>query len=156
MAARQLKGLKSAILRTDFQPRWKVSRTSYAGTTTRWQTPDYNIYVSTTPLSGVVDTTHQAYQGKVPGRPSYRRSLQSSKENIQHKKRNLATFLLFSLFWVFFALLEPDPKRIRLHNTAGGYTTNKATLGRNSRYLQTDCRWGPGWSPASGRDHLLK
>ncbi len=37
------------------------------------------------------------------GRPSYRRSLQSSKEN---KKINLLTVLFL---WVIFALLDPDP-----------------------------------------------
>jgi hypothetical protein len=39
--------------------------------------------------------------------PRYRKSLQSSKENIQHfKKINLLTF--FYVFWVIFALLDPD------------------------------------------------
>jgi hypothetical protein len=36
------------------------------------------------------------------GRPSYKRSLQSSKENIK-----FITFKIFS--WVIFALLDPDP-----------------------------------------------
>ncbi len=40
------------------------------------------------------------------GRTSYRRRLQTSKENIQHFKRwNLLTFFL----WVIFALLDPEP-----------------------------------------------
>jgi hypothetical protein len=39
------------------------------------------------------------------GRPSYRRSLQPLKENIQHFK----TLYLFLCLWVFFALLDPDP-----------------------------------------------
>jgi hypothetical protein len=58
------------------------------------------------------------------GRPSYRRSLPPSKEYIQYLK-----FInLFSFFWgVIFALLDPntdpgtqlnpDPIRIRIHNT---------------------------------------
>ncbi len=41
------------------------------------------------------------------GRPSYRRRLQPSKENIQYlKKWNLLTFLLF--LWVIFAHLDLD------------------------------------------------
>ncbi len=41
------------------------------------------------------------------GRPSYRRSLPPSKENIQHfKKLNLLTFLFLC---VMFSFLEPDP-----------------------------------------------
>jgi hypothetical protein len=41
------------------------------------------------------------------GRPSYRRSLQSLKENIEHfKTLNILTFFLF--VWVIFALLNPD------------------------------------------------
>ncbi len=41
------------------------------------------------------------------GRPSYRRSLQPSKENIQHfKKWNLLTFILF--LWVIYVFLDPD------------------------------------------------
>jgi hypothetical protein len=41
------------------------------------------------------------------GRPSYRRSHQPTKENIQHfKKCNLLTFFL--LLWSNFVLLEPD------------------------------------------------
>ncbi len=41
------------------------------------------------------------------GRPSYRRSLQPSKENIQHfRKWNLLTFFLF--LCAIFALLDPD------------------------------------------------
>jgi hypothetical protein len=62
--------------------------------------------------------------GVQKGRPSYRRSLQPSIENIQHiKKCNLLTFFLF--LCVIFALLDPDPGtplnpdpiRIRIHNT---------------------------------------
>jgi hypothetical protein len=43
-------------------------------------------------------------------RPSYRRSLQPSKNNIQHfnvKFLNLVEFFLF--LWFIFALLDPDP-----------------------------------------------
>ncbi len=40
-------------------------------------------------------------------RPSYRRSLQLSKEAIQHFKT--WTFKKFLLLWVIFALLDPDP-----------------------------------------------
>ncbi len=43
------------------------------------------------------------------GRPSYSRSLQPSKENIQHFKiLNLLPFFL-SILWVIFTLLDPDP-----------------------------------------------
>ncbi len=46
--------------------------------------------------------------GLLNGHPSYRRSLQPSKENIQHFKIwNLFTFFLF--LWVIFSLLDPDP-----------------------------------------------
>ncbi len=42
------------------------------------------------------------------GRLTYRRSLQSSKENIEHlKKWYFLNFLLF--LWVIFALPDPDP-----------------------------------------------
>ncbi len=41
------------------------------------------------------------------GCPSYRRSLQPSKENIQHFKT--WNFLIFSIFAGNFALLDPDP-----------------------------------------------
>jgi hypothetical protein len=47
--------------------------------------------------------------------PSYGRSLQPSKDGIEHfKKLNLLTF--FYVCVSFFALLDPDP--IRIHNTA--------------------------------------
>ncbi len=42
------------------------------------------------------------------GRPSYMRSLQPSKENTQHFKT--WKFWTFSIFWVTFALLDPDPQ----------------------------------------------
>ncbi len=44
------------------------------------------------------------------GRPSYKRSLQLSKKNIQHFKTwNFVNFLeFFLLLWVIFALLDPD------------------------------------------------
>ncbi len=41
------------------------------------------------------------------GRPSYRRSLQPSKENIQYLKTKKIWTNLF--LWVIFALLDPDP-----------------------------------------------
>ncbi len=44
---------------------------------------------------------------KVPVRPSYRRSLQPSKKNIQHFKTwNVSAFLVM---WVIFTLLDPNP-----------------------------------------------
>jgi hypothetical protein len=45
------------------------------------------------------------------GRPSYRRSLQPSKVNIQQHFKNgsLVTFTLVYFFGSFFALLDPDP-----------------------------------------------
>ncbi len=55
--------------------------------------------------------------GLLKGRPSYRKSLQPSKDNIQHfKKCILLTFFLIS--WVIFALLDSDPIRIHNHNTS--------------------------------------
>ncbi len=60
------------------------------------------------------------------GRPSYRRSLQPSKENIQRFKRwNLLTFFYFLrsflLSWIQIRIqgspLNPDPIRIRINNT---------------------------------------
>ncbi len=52
--------------------------------------------------------------GLLKGRPSYRRSLQSSKENIQHfKKWNLLTFYTF--LWVIFTQLA------RIHNSAPAF-----------------------------------
>ncbi len=56
--------------------------------------------------------------------PSYRRSLQLSKEAIQHLNMNFYKFFL--LLWVIFALLDPDPLtrlnpdpiRIRIRNPA--------------------------------------
>ncbi len=78
--------------------------------------------------------------GRKTGRPSYSRSLQPSKQNIQHfKKWNLLTFLCL---WVIFDLpdpdyesgsgygsrtpLSPDPTRIliRIHSTAAQYCVN--------------------------------
>jgi hypothetical protein len=64
------------------------------------------------------------------GRPSFRRSLQPSKENIQHFKTwNLLTFFIF--LWVIFSLLNPDPNpltwlpdpdiRIRIRSTGYEY-----------------------------------
>ncbi len=41
------------------------------------------------------------------GRPNYKRSLQFSKENIQHLKHKISSFFLH--LWVIFALLDPDP-----------------------------------------------
>jgi hypothetical protein len=51
-------------------------------------------------------TTIYLSLGLHKGRPSYRRSLQPSKENIQHFKKILYFFLFF---WVIFALLDPVP-----------------------------------------------
>ncbi len=50
--------------------------------------------------------------GIIKERPSYRRSLRPSKENIQPFKWNFVTFLFF--LWVIFALLDPDPIRMRI------------------------------------------
>ncbi len=50
------------------------------------------------------------------GQPSYRRSPQLSKENVQHfKKVKFNYFFLFS--WVILAYLDTDPIRIWIHNT---------------------------------------
>jgi hypothetical protein len=56
-------------------------------------------------------TTIYLSLGLHKGRPSYRRSLQLSKENIQQNMKFLNFFLLF---WVIFALLDPDPIRIQI------------------------------------------
>jgi hypothetical protein len=42
------------------------------------------------------------------GCPSYGRSLQPSKEDIQHFEKWIFNFFLF--LWVIFALLDPDPR----------------------------------------------
>jgi hypothetical protein len=49
-------------------------------------------------------TTIYLSVGLHKGRPSYKRSLQFSKENIQHFKINF-----FLLLWVIFALVDPEP-----------------------------------------------
>jgi hypothetical protein len=57
-------------------------------------------------------TTIYLSLGLRKGRPSCKRSLQPSKENIQHCRTwNFLTFIL--LLWVIFALLVPDPVLIR-------------------------------------------
>jgi hypothetical protein len=48
------------------------------------------------------------FLGLHKGHPSYKRSLQLSKENIQHFK-NMKFINFFLLMWVIFALLDPDP-----------------------------------------------
>jgi hypothetical protein len=55
-----------------------------------------------------IKTTIYLSLGLHEGRPSYRRSPQPSKENIQHFKT--WTFLFFQFLWVIFifALLDPD------------------------------------------------
>ncbi len=60
------------------------------------------------------------------GRPSYRRSFQSLKENIQHFKT--WNFLTFSIFWVIFALLDQYPIRIRIRNTVPDPNRYKETI----------------------------
>ncbi len=67
-------------------------------------------------------------------RPSYRRSLQPSKEKIQHAALQKMKFInCFLFFWAIYALLNPDPdpncesgsgygsrgptEQIRIHNT---------------------------------------
>jgi hypothetical protein len=52
-------------------------------------------------------TTIYLYLGLHKGRPSYKRSLQLSKKNIQHFNMKFLKFFL--LLWVIFALLDPDP-----------------------------------------------
>ena len=64
-------------------------------------------------------TTVYLSLGLHKGRPSCKRSLQLSKENIQHFKT--WNFLIFLLLWIIFALPDPltrlnrDPIRIRNH-----------------------------------------
>ncbi len=72
-----------------------------------------------------------SYVGLNKGRPSYRRSLQPAKENIQHFKIKTWNFF-FSFLWVIFALPDPDREpdpltllnpdtiliRFRIRNTA--------------------------------------
>jgi hypothetical protein len=73
----------------------------------------------------IINCNFYLFLGLLKERPSYGRSLQPSKENIQHfKKLNFLTFFLF--LWVIVALLDPnpgtplnpDPIRVRIHNTA--------------------------------------
>jgi hypothetical protein len=53
-------------------------------------------------------TTIYLSLGLYKGRPSYRRSLQPSKENIQYLKTwKFWTFFIF--LWIIFDLLDPDP-----------------------------------------------
>ncbi len=54
-------------------------------------------------------TTIYLSLGLHEGRPSYKRRLQLSKENIQHFKTWNFLFF-FQLLWVNFALLDPDPQ----------------------------------------------
>ncbi len=46
--------------------------------------------------------------GLYKGRLSYKRSIQLSKENIQHLKTT-NFFIFFLLLWIIYALLDPDP-----------------------------------------------
>jgi hypothetical protein len=62
---------------------------------------------------------------------SYRRSLQLSKEVIQHFKTR--TFKFFLLLWVIFALLDPDPDPLtRLNPDPDRYCSGSATLDEGS------------------------
>ncbi len=61
------------------------------------------------------------------GRPSYKRSLQLSKENIQHFKTWF--YIFFPLFWVIFALLDSDPDS---EYESGSGSTDQIESGSNS------------------------
>ncbi len=65
-------------------------------------------------------------QGLHEGRPSYKRSLQLSKENIQHFKT--WNFKFFLLVWVIFALLDPD---LDLDSDYGSGSTDLIQSGSN-------------------------
>jgi hypothetical protein len=44
------------------------------------------------------------------GRPSYRRSLRGSALKSEHPElQNIKVLYFFSILWVIFALLDPDP-----------------------------------------------
>jgi hypothetical protein len=55
-------------------------------------------------------TTIHLFLSLHKGRPSYRKSLQPSKENIQHFKTRSSSKFLF--LWAIFALLDPDPESV--------------------------------------------
>jgi hypothetical protein len=79
-------------------------------------------------------------QGLQKGLPRYSRSLQPSKENIQQfKTRN---FQIFSILWVIFALLDPDPD-------SGSGSTDLIESGSNPDPNQK--RWLP--QDGSGKNH---
>jgi hypothetical protein len=70
--------------------------------------------------------------------PSYRRSLQPSKENILHfKRRNLLLNSFFLFFWAIYALLDP------IKSGSGSKTPVKDDLPLLlSNYLWMGLTWG--------------
>ncbi len=81
------------------------------------------------------------------GRPSYRRSLQPSKENIQHFKT--WNFLTFSLFmWVIFPSFGPPGSRfwIRIHwshwiRIQSGFGSKATNCLYRPYYYSSNLRW---------------
>ena len=65
------------------------------------------------------------------GRPSYRKSLHPSKENIQYLQ-NIKILDFFLFLWVIFALLDPDPDPATQINAdpcgSGSETLEKADI----------------------------
>jgi hypothetical protein len=77
----------------------------------------------------LIKTTIYLSLGLHKERSSYRRSLQLSKEAIQHFKHELLIFFL--LLWVIFSLLDPDPD-----SESGSGSTDPIKSGSGSATLE--------------------
>ncbi len=79
--------------------------------------------------------------GHLKGRPSWKRSIQLLKENIQHFKTiHFLTFFFY--LWVMFALLVPDPNTVGLNQSGSG--SNTSATRRLQSYLNVFfivCLW---------------
>ncbi len=71
------------------------------------------------------------------GRPSYRRSLQPSKENIQHLKWNILTFFYFCFCGSFLRSWIQWPHRIRIQCVSGSTTLLPIVTTDNHRWNHT-------------------
>jgi len=76
------------------------------------------------------------FLGLYKRRSSYRRSLQPSKENIQHFKN--IKFLCFLFLWVIFALMDPDPDpAIQINAEPCGSGSGSTTLRKTLKNLHS-------------------